>query len=55
MEMKKIDAKETKRQRNKIDMIYLTSAPPSSVHSLVIGSKCTPAVKPTAEAPYGDK
>ena len=29
-----------------------TSAPPSSVHSRVTGSLCTPAVRPTAEAPW---
>jgi hypothetical protein len=28
-----------------------TSAPPSSVHSRVTGSLCTPAVRPTADAP----
>jgi hypothetical protein len=28
-----------------------TRAPPSRVHSPVIGSLCTPAVRPTAEAP----
>jgi hypothetical protein len=29
-----------------------TSAPPSRVHSRVMGSLCTPAVSPTADAPF---
>ena len=33
----------------------LTRAPPSSVHSRVMGSMWTPAVRPTAEAPYRDQ
>jgi hypothetical protein len=33
----------------------MTSAPPSNVHSLVIGSLWTVAVRPTAEAPRKSK
>ena len=32
-----------------------TKAPPSSVHSPVNGSRCTPAVRPTADAPCAKK